>query len=608
MTPRPVRSVFLVGALLCGCGAGTLSEPGVKTGASSGQAMAITQGMFGVNIDVDNPNGNPSARELAAAGVKVVRFEFRDETAGPLPDPGALARYRSKLAELAAEGIGTIVILDYATLPDFPVQSSDRRRWDAFRARFAVRAGAIAAGLPTGVLAFEVWNEMDEPNNRPEYAPGVPAERYGELLRDTYRAIKAQSRVTVISGGADSGDPNYLVRARRQVGRLFADGVGLHPYGKRPDPGWPTADWGFGDLEDIVEVYHAATGLPVWITEMGTDDDDLAAEYLRRSFARLSGSAGSHVAKVVWFCWTDAMGGAFGLLDAAGVPKPAYHAFRSFVTATVRPPAATAFPDAVVTSVRLEPPDPRAGEQVRFFARVKNQGARGTGQHVGVAYLIDGDYVTWGAEGSLRASEEVDGFASSATWTAREGKLTLTAVADDVDRFQEGDEGNNTLDLAFEVSAETPAPSTPTLRKACFTRFTVPGDAVPSIRVDLEVEVPAWAWTQPMGTSSSSCDFYWPRESFRARFPEVAGAWRVGVDVRGPAAARDGGVDHPWRFGLLSDGCGVSGNEGIPASPGRYTVTGFIKLAPGDESDPARFYAGTVQEGVSWVQDGVDCR
>ncbi|MFN7131933.1 MAG: CARDB domain-containing protein [Myxococcales bacterium] len=602
----PLLSLLL---LLVGC-VETALEPRA-TGADEphpGQAMALAQATFGINIDPDNPAGNPSGATLGQLGARIARFSFKDDSEGFAPDPARLSHYRAKIEELNRAGIRTLLLLDYETVPGFPAMSDDRARWDAYRAKFTARVRAIAAALGDEVHAYEIWNEMDEPNNRPEYAPYVPPARYGELLRDAYFAIRAHSQAAIVTGGADSGDPGYLEQARAAAGGLFADGVGLHPYGQRPEPGFPSPDWGFGELETLVNAYHARLGLPVWITEFGTEDESIQAEYLSRAFARIAGPLAGKVARAVWFCWSDGMVAPFGVVDGAGNPKPAWHAFHGFAGAVVPPPPHWQLPDALVTAVWTEPAEPRAGEPVRFFARVLNRGGRTTGQHVGVAYFVNGQQVTWGAERALESGEALEGFQGVGAWLAREGPATITAVVDDVDRFREGDEQNNGFELPLTVRPAQSVPDAPRLVSACFTTFHVPGDAAPTLRADLEVEVPAWAWTQPMGSAASSCDWFWPGESFRARFPELTGAWRLGVDVHGPAQAREqSGVDHPWRFALLDDGCGVHGNVGVPAKAGRYTVTGFVKLAPGDEADASKFYAGVVQEGHRWAQDGVGC-
>lgn len=460
--------------------AAACAEPAPSPAHEQATSVSAPEGLFGINIDPSHGLGDPGGGVLNAIGAGMVRFTFKDESFGVEPDPSRLAFYRQKVADYQAAGVRVLVLLSYETAPAFPAWSDDPIAWGEYRARFSARAGAIAAQLGD-VEAYEIWNEPDEPNPRPEYAPNIPPHIYGELLRDSWWAIKAVSDAQVIIGGLDSGDPSYLVAARNSAGALYADGVGIHPYGQRPDPSWPSPSWGFGNLEDIVWNYHATTGLPVWITELGIEDESIQAEYLSRAFARVASMPGV-VAHLIWFCWSDGMVHGFGIVDSALNAKPAYFAYEE---------AAAAQPDR------------------------------------------------------------------------------------------------------------------PRIEGASFSSFTVPGDAAPTIRADVQVHVPSGVFTQPMGTAASSCAWYGPGESFRDAYPEIFGAWRIGIDVWGASSARDlSGVDHPWRFALASDGCEINGaNLVTGAEPGRYTITGFFKLSPGDELDPALYYAGLVQEGISWNDD-----
>lgn len=448
-------------------------------------SLSAPDGLFGINIDPSHGLGDPGGGVLNSIGAGMVRFTFKDETFGVEPDPSRLAHYQQKVAAYHAAGVRVLVLLSYETAPAFPAWSSDPVAWAEYRARFSARAGAIAAQLGD-VDAYEIWNEPDEPNPRPEYAPNIPANIYGELLRDSWWAIKAVSGAQVIIGGLDSGDPSYLVAARNAVGALYADGVGVHPYGQRPDPNWPSSSWGFGNLEDLLWNYHTTTGLPVWITELGIEDQSIQAEYLSRAFVRVASLPGV-VAHLIWFCWSDGMVHGFGIVDGSLNAKPAYFAFEEAAAQ----------------------PEPE------------------------------------------------------------------------------------------------PEPDRPRIEGASFSSFTVPGDDAPTIRADIEVHVPSGVLTQPMGTAANSCAWYGPGESFRDSYVEIFGAWRVGIDVWGASSARDlSGVDHPWRFALRRDGCELNGaNNVIGAESGRYTITGFFKLSPGDEPDPALYYAGLVQEGISWNDD-----
>lgn len=76
---------------------------------------------------------------------------------------------------------------------------------------------------------------------------------------------------------------------------------------------------------------------------------------------------------------------------------------------------------------------------------------------------------------------------------------------------------------------------------------------------------------------------------YSKNFPDVAGAYRVGVDFDGRT-----GIDHPHRWGF-----------GTPLAPGETrTITGTIQLTSAP-SAPRNFWAGLVQERVAWMYDRV---
>jgi hypothetical protein len=75
-------------------------------------------------------------------------------------------------------------------------------------------------------------------------------------------------------------------------------------------------------------------------------------------------------------------------------------------------------------------------------------------------------------------------------------------------------------------------------------------------------------------------------DTFRTRgFPEVTGAFRVGVDFDGRS-----GVDHPYRWGL-----------GAPLAPEQTaTIVGSIRLK---NPQSVKYWVGLVREQVQWLQD-----
>lgn len=122
---------------------------------------------------------------------------------------------------------------------------------------------------------------------------------------------------------------------------------------------------------------------------------------------------------------------------------------------------ADALPDVVVTSITTSPSVPTAGTATKFSAVVKNQGtgAVASGMIVGVSFLVNGAQVNWsdthstglapGASVTLTANSGPSG---TSTWTATAGTLTIAAKVDDINRFAESDELNNTFSRQLTVS------------------------------------------------------------------------------------------------------------------------------------------------------------
>ena len=97
----------------------------------------------------------------------------------------------------------------------------------------------------------QIWNEPDDEQTY------VPPLYFGQMLQQSYSAIKSSdSSATVVVGGLNSGNPNYLAEALKATGgKLYADAVGLHPYGWLLIYIWVP-------LVSFCNVYERATSLP----------------------------------------------------------------------------------------------------------------------------------------------------------------------------------------------------------------------------------------------------------------------------------------------------------------------------------------------------------
>lgn len=275
----------------------------------------------GINIDPANGAGFPSGQTLR--GVGWVRIEYKDcSTESPSP---AIPIYEELLREYKANGIKTLVILDYLTYPEAANNIE----------AFANRAGEINKSLGHLIDAYEIWNE---PDLAAQYI--LSPSHFAQVANAVIPKLGGK---TTVLGGFGSGQPSYLTETLREL-KVSYSAVGIHPYGKKVGGYWP--DWNSGEMVHLVNEYKTASGgKPIWITEIGidTDRDDISAEYLKRVF---SANVGAQV--IIWFAWSDGMVPPFGITYANQQPKTAYTAF--FKACGLTPPG------TITTKPPIKPP------------------------------------------------------------------------------------------------------------------------------------------------------------------------------------------------------------------------------------------------------------
>ena len=275
----------------------------------------------GINLDPTNADGSPSADAIAATGASWIRIEFK-ANAGSSFD-SAVRFYREALRRHTTK---VLMIIDYSSVPGAPWGGTPEQ-WLSYSETFASVAARLAQNFTGLVSAYEIWNEPDL------NATHVPATSYGVLLQHAYTSIKANVRhpTDVVFGGLASGNPQFVANAMAGNGGVLAcDQVGLHPYGQRPFPDWPSPTWGFGTVAALVANYVAVVGnnVPIFITEVGTNDLQVQGSFPWMIFD--STSQLEAVSVTLWFCWSDGMVSPFGLLTAGLKEKAAYHSFVNY--------------------------------------------------------------------------------------------------------------------------------------------------------------------------------------------------------------------------------------------------------------------------------------
>jgi len=276
---------------------------------------------FGMNIDPANPAGNPTAEELKTIGVRWVRIEWK-------ADFGGFDYYDSIISAYRSAGLHVLLLVDYMSVPGKPPSDAPTNVWEEYVSKFKSGLRDIANHYRDGVDAWEIWNEPDLLRPGDPYDPGVPANHFGQMLKDAVEVIRPVSSRPIIVGGLASGNPNYLQQASNAVGGLTVDAVGVHPYGQRAPDNWPSPTWGFGNMSDLLDGY-LVFGLPLWLTEIGTSDEPIQADYLENVFALTGGEYAWGVPVVLWFCWSDGMVPPFGVLFTDGTVKDSYFRYET---------------------------------------------------------------------------------------------------------------------------------------------------------------------------------------------------------------------------------------------------------------------------------------
>ncbi|HEY0784333.1 MAG TPA: beta-xylosidase [Acidobacteriaceae bacterium] len=148
------------------------------------------------------------------------------------------------------------------------------------------------------VEAVVIWNE---PNNLSHWNfhldPGW--ERFAAMVHAASRAIRrVNPDLPIVLGGVSSCDCDFLRTMRAQGVMEAVDAVGVH--------GFPL-DWNHWSIEDWplrVAEAHEASGLPVWVTEVGASSfgaEDVARFGLARTLKLLRGRA----ERIHWYSLFD---------------------------------------------------------------------------------------------------------------------------------------------------------------------------------------------------------------------------------------------------------------------------------------------------------------
>ena len=284
--------------------------------------------MYGLNIDPRNPHGSPDPTKLRTLGVEIVRYTFKVSTTKPWLDPNTIDFYRAYSKALAGAGIRSLIVLAAETYPNWRAFAGADRTWAHFITIFAERAAEIAKLLAPWRPAFQIWHTPDANPDQVGADNALHEIIYGQLLTQTYQAIKAvDKRLPVVTGGLISGQPGWLTAMGQALDNpLPADAIALH----LPPNLYPKA------AVDLITAYGQVVDLPVWVTEVGSNAEDEVqqATYLQRFYQIMAEQFFDKVKQVFWCCYADGMASAFGLVDNGSRPKLAYSTYQKVTGAT----------------------------------------------------------------------------------------------------------------------------------------------------------------------------------------------------------------------------------------------------------------------------------
>ena len=289
----------------------------------------------GVNLDAYHSLGKPRPNQLGELGW--VRFGYNvSNLRGSEDIKAALERYLPLAEAYREAGYRVIFATSHQTYGEgknefWPWSQMTEAKWGILRRRLADMMSEIAAQWAGRdfVGAWQIWNEPD--SRAPVASVTMPAQTYGALFADSYRAIRSvDSDAQIITAGFNSGPAYGGAYARTMLEVLpddaRPDGLAFHPYGRGVN-GHPYYSL-FGHIDESVWAYSAVLpDKPLWITEFGVldrpaDDAGKIARYATDFVRYLKSQYPGRIAALIWYAWAQGMHNGYGLVDGAGNPRP----------------------------------------------------------------------------------------------------------------------------------------------------------------------------------------------------------------------------------------------------------------------------------------------
>jgi hypothetical protein len=318
--------------------------------------------------DMSNAQLNAELTNISAIGVKWIRIDMSWADVQPNgPTEYDWTKLDTIVAAAKAHNLQILGTIDYA--PTWAMASNcainekcPPTNFNQF-AQFA--SSVVSRYASSGLLYWEIWNE---PNLAGFWEPAPSAEKYTQLLKLTYLAIKrAQPNAIVLSGGLGDLDRSPAsIKQQAFLTQMYSDGakpyfdiLGFHAYSYPALPSYVALWSGWSMMNDIpdsirsIMIANGDANKQIWITEYGAPTNGpgniatvdnpnydnspdhvsaaLQADMLTQAIDKYK--ATSALGGFFWYSYkdlgtsTDTAENFFGLVDYNGSPKPAYYAY-----------------------------------------------------------------------------------------------------------------------------------------------------------------------------------------------------------------------------------------------------------------------------------------
>jgi hypothetical protein len=283
------------------------------------------------------------ARELdeyVEVGAQWVRFDFTWSSIEPEQGVYDWWRHDAVVAAAGERGLTLLGVLAYTPAWARPEGTTNKHPPNDLADYASFVRETVARYAPMGVRHWEIWNE---PNLWRFWEPCPDVERYTEMLRLGYEAVKeVDPEAVVVSGGlSPAADNGCNIAPRTFLSGMYAygaggsfDALGHHPYSFPAYPSeqhawsaWYQMTGASPSLRSIMED-NGDGEKQIWATEwgakIGSVDEETQAAMVTEAYALF----GSYEWAGPMFFYTYRDHDSFGLVRGDWSRRPAWYAYQ----------------------------------------------------------------------------------------------------------------------------------------------------------------------------------------------------------------------------------------------------------------------------------------